>query len=195
MTYLNFHAHRPAAAPDERVVHDGVDSWGIHPWKVGEPPFLCPLDEQQRRALLAIGECGLDSLCGTSLDLQREAFRQCIALSETLQKPLIVHCVRQMDPCLQMRRQTGATQPWIWHGFRGSEARMNRLLAAGFYLSFGFRHRPDALAACPADRLLLETDDDPRSIATLYELVAACRDISVSELCQQMQANWQRLFG
>ncbi len=195
MTYLNFHAHRPAADDDEHVLQDGKDTWGIHPWTVSRTSFPCPLNAEQRAALLAIGECGLDSVCDTPLDLQSEAFRYCIELSEELGKPLFLHCVRQMGPCIQLRRQMGATQPWVWHGFRGSAARLGQLLDMGFYFSFGFQHREEALLNCPAHRLLLETDTDPRPIRLLYQHTAQLRGITTERLCAQMQTNWQQLFG
>ena len=64
-----------------------------------------------------------------------------------------------------------------------------------FYFSFGRRFNSEALVACPADRLLLETDDDTEHpIADLYAEVARLRQTSVGELTEQMNVNFDNLF-
>ncbi len=193
MTLINFHTHRPTREPEEHVVQDGVDTWGIHPWHAtASSTHTLP---SPTTPILAIGECGLDSLCDTPMPVQLEAFRHCIRLSEEMNKPLYLHCVRQMGACTRLRQQMHCRQPWIWHNFRGNARRLEQLLSQGFWFSFGFRHRTNALHACPLDRMLLETDDDEQSIAMLYELVAQQRGIEVEHLARQMQANYRRLFG
>lgn len=187
---INFHTHRAAASPCERVVQDGVDTWGIHPWTATE----ASLDVIPPAGILAVGECGLDSLCSTPMDLQLRAFRHCIAISERKELPLFLHCVRQMEPCLSLRRQMHCAQPWIWHGFRGNSRRLQRLVNEGFYISFGFHYVPQAVQACPLDRLLLETDDDPRPITELYAQVSALLGIETTKLARRMQANFDALF-
>ena len=63
--------------------------------------------------------------------------------------------------------------PWIIHGFRGKKQLAEQLLGAGLYLSFGVRYNPEALhSAWAAGRLLLETDESPVLIHTLYRQVA-----------------------
>ena len=190
MTLINFHTHRPAASPCERVVQDGIDTWGIHPWHATEasPETVPPAN------ILAVGECGLDSLCPTPMDVQMKAFRRCIAISEERGVPLFLHCVRQMELCLTLRRKMNCTQPWIWHGFRGNARRLQRLVSEGFYISFGFHYVPEAVLACPLDRLLLETDDDPRPITELYAQISALLGMETTKLARRMQANFDALF-
>lgn len=190
MTFINFHTHRAAVSPAERVVQDGTDTWGIHPWTATE----ASLESVPPAGILAIGECGLDSLCPTPMDVQLRAFRHCIAISEQRGLPLFLHCVRQMEPCLALRRQMHCAQPWIWHGFRGNARRLQRLVGEGFYISFGFRYVKEAVLACPLERLLLETDEDARPIAELYAQVSALLGIETSRLTRQMQANFDALF-
>lgn len=191
MTFINFHTHRPAASPCEHVVQDGTDTWGIHPWTVTQ----ASLDAIPLANILAIGECGLDSLCSTPMDLQLRAFRHCIAISERKGLPLFLHCVRQMEPCLALRSRMHCAQPWIWHGFRGNADRLRRLVSEGFYISFGFRYVAEAVQACPPDRLLLETDEDPRPITELYAQISALMGVKTTKLARQMQANFDTLFN
>ncbi len=141
---------------------------------------------QQRKPF--IGECGLDRICDAAYDLQIEAFKAQIELSERLSLPIILHCVRSLDDVLRLKQ--GTHQPWVWHGFRGKPQQLKQLLDHGFYVSFGFRHNPDSLLSCPSDRLFLETDDTPQPIVPLYANVAQRRHTTSEALNKQL---WQNL--
>ena len=93
---------------------------------------------------------------------------------------------------MQMEEQ--ATQPWIFHAFRGKPQQLRQILRRGMYVSFGFRHNSESLIACPAERLLLETDDNPRPVSQLYQEVARLRHMDIDELEQTMLHNFQAIF-
>lgn len=181
MLYLNIHTHTRAREDEQHL-----PSFGLHPW------YLTDNWEQELKAFdghpVLIGECGLDRLCETPYELQLEAFQAQIQLSERLELPLVLHCVRALDDVLRLKR--GTHQPWIFHGFRGKPQQLQQLLDHGFYVSFGFRHNTDSLRACPSDRLFLETDDSPEPIASLYETAAALRTTTSNALNNQL---WQNL--
>lgn len=203
--YIDFHAHHPSLN-GERVIQDGIDTRGRHPWHLlSLAPCL-----SSPATILAIGESGLDRLCTTPYDLQLEVFREEVALSEELRKPLFLHCVRAIDDVLRIRKELRVQQPWIWHGYRGSAQQLTQLLKfseqaflptggtgrGAFYFSFGIRYNTEALLACPLDRLLLETDDDTHHpIADLYTEVARLRNMSLEDLIGQMHKNFSCLFG
>lgn len=189
MLYIDFHTHHVTAAKDVIAVVDGRDTWGIHPWRADEVPSLPDISDK-----LAIGECGLDVLRGPSMEIQMQVFRQQIAWSEENGKPLIIHCVRALDHLLSLRRELRPEMPWMLHGFRGKPQQLRSLLAAGFYVSFGFCHNEESLRSCPLERLMLETDDVPRSIIELYNKVADIRGISVAPLCAEMAENYRTFF-
>ncbi len=188
MSFIDFHCYL-SASYYEIGVQDGIDTWGIHPWTLHEPPLPQPEDT------LAIGECGLDKVCDTPWDKQLAAFERCIRLSEEWKKPLYIHCVRAQSECLQQRVLLHATQPWIWHGFRGNAAAMQQALHHNGYICFGFRHNEEAARLCPIERLLLESDEIHDSIEELYHHIAALRGISTEMLCRAMHENYKRLFG
>ena len=146
--------------------------------------------EREPGAFWLIGECGLDRLCDTPYPLQLAAFEAQISLSERLRRPLVLHCVRAVDDVLRLHRST--TQPWVWHGFRGKPQQMQQLLQHGFYLSFGFHFNAESLCTCPAERLFLETDDDPRPVADLYATAADLRHTTPATLNQQC---WDNLMS
>ena len=120
--------------------------------------------------------------------------RHPIRLSELLHKPLILHCVHAIDDVLRMQMEEQATQPWIFHAFRGKPQQLRQILRRGMYVSFGFRHNSESLIACPAERLLLETDDNPRPVSQLYQEVARLRHMDIDDLEQTMLHNFQAIF-
>lgn len=189
MLYIDFHTHHVPIATDVIAVVDGRDTWGIHPWNA-KVDFVMP----DLSNILAIGECGLDTLRGPSMEVQLQTFRQQIALSEVSGKPLVIHCVKAFDQLLCLHRELRPKMPWMFHGFRGKPQQMHSLLIAGFYISFGFCYNEESLCLCPLERLMLETDDRSCSIVKLYEKVADVRGISVSSLYVAMKKNYLTFF-
>ncbi len=192
--FLDFHTHHPSLR-GERVIQDGIDTRGRHPWHLEDSTLSCTSQFHCDHPILAIGESGLDRICSTPYSLQLEVFREEVKLSEQLQLPLFLHCVRAIDDILAIRKELHAQQPWIWHGYRGNAQQLQQLLFHNFYFSFGSRFNTEALITCPLDRLLLETDDDTQHpITELYAEVAQLRSISIEELVAQMHQNYHTLF-
>ena len=190
MFYIDFHTHKVPAKKEVVAIVEGRETWGIHPWKAAEE-FVVP----DLSGKLAIGECGLDGLRGPSMERQEEVFIQQIKLSEEVEKPLIIHCVKALDRLLQLHKELKPRQMWMLHGFRGKPQQLRSLLDAGFFVSFGFAFNEESLRICPIDRLLLETDaDEERSIEELYNNVANLRGINSTNLLEAMTKNYLSLF-
>ena len=189
MPYIDFHTHHVPTVSNVIAVVDGRDTWGVHPWSA-DKAFVVP----DLRDKLAIGECGLDAVCGVSMDKQLKVFTQQVELSEQTGKPLIIHCVKALDQLLRLRRELHPTMPWMFHGFRGKPQQLRSLLATGFYVSLGFHYNKESLNLCPIERLMIESDDDVRSIVDLYNEVAEVRGISMSSLCTAMAENYLAFF-
>ena len=187
MDFLNIHTHHELPEGEKTVL-----SVGLHPWYLTEDWMekMPEIEQMLMNRESFVGECGLDRVCDTPYERQLAAFAAQITLSERLQRPLILHCVRALDDVLRLKRR--ASQTWVFHGFRGKPQQLRQLLDHGFYVSFGFRYNEESLMLCPLDRLFLETDDAPRSIVPLYESVARLRKISVVELQEQL---WTNLLG
>lgn len=189
MKYIDFHTHHVPTRAEVIAVQDGRDTWGVHPWRADEPFVVPDLGNK-----LAIGECGLDSACGVSMDKQLKVFKGQVELSEREEKPLIIHCVKEVDQLLRLRRELHPMMLWMFHGFRGKPQQLHSLLAAGFYVSFGFHYNAESLKLCPIERLMLETDANDCSIVSLYKDVAELRGISMSSLCTAMAENFLVFF-
>lgn len=160
-------------------------SVGIHPWQAAratETDFGRLAECARTGSVLMIGECGIDKLRGGDVSMQTDVLERHIALSEQVGKPLILHCVRASNELCRLHRRLRPSMPWIVHGFRGNARVAGQLLDAGFYLSYGERFNPEALAITPADRLLAETDESTLPIDEIHRRLAASRQVTVEEL-------------
>ena len=186
-------------------------SIGIHPWKSqqttdnGQQIFyqqtqkLSNLVSQQ---LKAIGECGLDRVCGVDFEIQKEAFIKQIELSERIAKPLIIHAVRTYPDIISIRKETKAKQVWIIHGFQGNEQSAEQLLRyADIYLSLGdvlFKNESRAkrlLQVIPTDKLFFETDVAERKISDVYEKAVLLSGVEMDKLRNDIFNNFVKIFG
>ena len=114
-------------------------SAGVHPWYMDN--WQLQMERLNEIAsnpnIIAIGECGLDKKVGKPIAEQIELFHLQIALSEHLQKPLIIHCVKTFNELIEIRKSTKAKMPWIIHGFNGNIKIAMQCLNSGMILSFG----------------------------------------------------------
>ena len=177
---------------------EGAFSIGIHPWYIDScwREQLVQLDGllTHDRRLVAVGECGLDALASSSLELQLEVFERQCAMAEKHALPMILHVVKAHSQVLALRKRMGARMPWVIHGFRGKPALALQYLQAGCYLSFGERFNPATPPVVPASHLLLETDESDLSICQIAEKVAQSCAIAPEELLQQATFNAEHLF-
>lgn len=171
-------------------------SVGLHPWNVDEEEWEEKVEQVRQKAALprvwAIGECGLDKLCGASFDLQMKAFRAQIAIAEEARKPMVIHCVKAFSELMALRKETEADSvrrkrrpmPWVIHGFRGKPDLAKQIMAKGLLLSFGHSYNTETL--CQVFNFgrpfFLETDDCHLPICQIYEQVARSLGVDVARL-------------
>ena len=147
--------------PDGALEQGHVFSAGLHPWDVtghDEEAFRNLEELIAKPQVLAVGECGFDTLKGPSHELQEQAFVRQVELSERYGKPMILHVVRDFDSVIRLRKQLKPTQKWIIHGFRGGPQQMEQLYSNGILVSFGPKHNPETIRQVPPERLYFETD-------------------------------------
>lgn len=212
--FINLHTHCPALSAglieiesvyfgQYRQPTSAIRSVGLHPWYLAmdlDPARRWLQENAVQAGILAIGEAGLDKLGPSPFDLQIKAFQICLEVSESTEKPLILHCVRAYSEILALKKLWKPRQAWIFHGFDKNPATADMLLHAGCYLSFGaalFRknsHVSESLKAVPEDRFFLETDDAKIGIEEVYERAAAIRGIGLGDLEAGLELNFKRLF-
>ncbi len=213
--YINIHTHLTKTMPSvlsvqslyqnfELVRNDGLYSVGLHPWYIGENSVETQFLELELHAggksVVAIGECGLDKVCGTNWDLQVRTFSKQIKLANRLDKPLVIHCVRAYEEVLGMLKDSAVNVPVIFHGFNKKWQLAEQILKQGYYLSFGAAilkedaGARDALNKVLTDKFFLETDDRDVSIIDIYNAAALIRKTPQDALILQLRKNFETIF-
>ena len=184
----------------------GFYSYGIHPWALDNTDFKLEeafslLEEKlQSPNVLALGEAGLDKMHKDSFEQQITVFERQIELSEALNKPMILHDVKSHNEILALRKKHKAKQPWILHGFNGTEQDIQQLTGQGLYLSVGEsllhseRKIYNAFKHIDLDYIFLETDMAKVGIETIYEAAAKLLEMDINALKTQIFSNFARLF-
>jgi TatD DNase family protein len=183
--------------PDGAMEQGHVFSAGLHPWDVtghDDEAFHNLEKLLELPQVLAVGECGFDTLKGPSHELQEQAFIRQVELSESFKKPMILHVVRDFDSIIRLRKQLKPTQPWLIHGFRGGPEQMNQLYTHGILVSFGLKNNPESLRQVPSNRLFLETDGNATIVQTI-SLASALRATSPEAIQSQITQNTTLLLS
>ena len=211
--FLDVHTHNPPGDPDVLAIENRLSGFGdpatsryvsagLHPWYVRAETLSDDLKSLRKYAaqpeVVAIGECGLDKLTATDWDTQCRAFERQIALAGELRKPLVIHCVKAFQECMQFLRETRV--PVIFHGINNRLSVIRPVIDAGYFLSFGkalLHPNPaitEAFRAVPPEQLLLETDDTGADIREIYKTAAQLRNIPEKEIALQLESNFGKVF-
>jgi len=165
----------------------------------------------------AIGETGLDFF-RTPPELQEKqkySFRRHIALAKKVDKALVIHDRDAHRDVLDVLLEEGAPEITIFHCYSGDAAMAEECIKAGYVLSFAgtltFKNAPalrEAVKLVPPDQLLVETDspflapaphrgalNKPSQIPNILRFMAEERGDDLDQLCSQISANAERLFG
>lgn len=213
--FIDFHTHYDRQSPDLinlQTFHvtpelqaeelPNICSLGLHPWFIQNSSWENFVDLAKLPNVVAIGECGLDRNIDLPLETQISIFKKHIELAESLQKPLVIHCVRAFSELIALKKNTRPSIPWIIHGFHKKEEIFQQLLKHDFYLSFGAAILNDrapilnAIATIPNGRFLLETDDrNDISIEQIYDRASLLRHVSLESLQTQLAETYYQLIG
>ena len=128
------------------------------------------------------------------MNIQNEAFCNCITLSEELKLPLIIHSVKTSNEIIRLRKSIRPKQPWIIHGFRGKPEQALQYTSNGFYLSFGKLYNAESIKIIPLDKLLFETDEYTGNITEIIRSAAETIDIPSDKIHDIASENAKRLF-
>ncbi|MBK8349871.1 MAG: TatD family hydrolase [Saprospiraceae bacterium] len=211
--YIDFHTHSLRQADTIEVVSLHNDQQkvvklytiGFHPWWTTSLLTDLQLSYLAQKFTsdancLGIGECGLDHLKGTTLDIQEEIFLRQILIANQLNAPVIIHCVRTFDRLLSMRKKYGHT-PWAVHGFVRNKILAKQILDAGICISVAPHPKmnsafEDTLSYLPIDKIFLETDSDFSSdIKERYRIFAALRGMAIPDLKQSLYQNFITFYS
>ncbi|MEK7657808.1 MAG: TatD family hydrolase [Patescibacteria group bacterium] len=198
---------------------------GLHPTEkeVFDYEFFKKLALDKK--VIAIGECGLDyyRIKNNELgirNLQKEVFIKHIELANELKKSLMIHCRDAFDDLIEIlktrlhydRAMDEKLAPGVLHFFTGSLDDAKKLLAIGFYFTFGGlitfnRSFDEIIKFIPLERILLETDapyvapepyrgkrNEPLYVIEIAKKMAEIKNVSFNEVARQTTENALNLF-
>lgn len=191
--------------------------------------------------VVAIGECGLDyyrlrpqtDADGTQTDADKsikrkqiDAFEAQIRLARDVKKPLMIHCraafpelIDVLVACLPRseaaRGRMSLVMPHLGviHFFSGTADEAKKLLALGFYFTFGgvitfTRDYDEIIKMIPLDRILSETDapyvapvpyrgklNEPAYVVEVVKKLAELKNISAEEMAERILGNAREVFN
>ena len=164
----------------------------------------------------AVGETGLDYYRDyASPAVQRDWFRAHIAIAKRAGKALVIHDRDAHEDVLAILEDEGPPEKVIFHCFSGDAGMAKRCADAGYVMSFAgnitFKNvQPlrEAAAAAPDGLVLVETDapfltpvpqrgkpNSPALVAHTIRALAEIRQTPVADLCAQLTATGERMFG
>lgn len=216
-----------AIHPNEAVLHARVHEIaadGLQPQRVEH--HEAPLDEaiaevariaQSNPRIRAIGETGLDFFRAgpRGQQVQRQAFRDHIALAKELDLPLQIHDRDAHAEVIDVLLADGAPARTVFHCFSG-DAAMARLCAQhGWFLSIAgpvtFRANESgraAVAVTPTELLLVETDapyltphpdrgrpNSPYLLPTTVREIARVQQRRIEHVCEVLSRTSREVYG
>jgi len=184
------------------------------------------------KKVIAVGECGLDyfrmgndelGISATSgsasggKERQKKAFLLQIKLAEEVNKPLMIHCRNAFPDLIETLIHNSSflipSNPGVIHFFSGTKDEAKKLLAMGFYFTFGgvitfTRDYDEVIKMIPLDRILSETDapyvapvpyrgkrNEPLYVIEVVKKLAALKNLSVEAMAVQILKNAENCFN
>lgn len=180
-------------------------SIGLHPWHLTADVQTLNLENIKQsiksKAIIAIGETGLDRAIATSIELQKAVFERHLLLAQKFEKPVIIHAVRSFNDIVEIYNKSKVNVKMIFHGFNGNLEIAGQLIRRGFYLSFGAdllnpdKKAPGVFKAVPIRNIFLETDESAISINEIYSRAAEINNMGLHVLKENIYDNFIRCFG
>lgn len=189
-------------------------AYGVHPWSASETAAHMS-DEWEKelekflrtesKRVSGVGEIGLDfalrGLDERGRAVQRDFFMRQLAVADRLARATTIHAVGCNEEMVETVRKYKNIPLILMHGWNASADALRRLEVGNVYFSFSPRdvkRAHPAIAAAPAERILLESDYpsfSPTSILALAENIAAIRRTPIERFVEQTAANEREFFS
>ena len=160
--------------------------------------------------ILAIGEVGMDFKESDEKEKQISIFKKIISLSIKLDKHLIVHSRKAELECIEILEKEKA-QKVIMHCFSGKIKLAQRIISNNWFLSIpanipNSQHFQKIVELTPITQLFCETDSPylhpfrefpnyPYNVVESYKKIAEIKKLSSKEVENQIEKNFEKLFG
>ncbi len=158
-----------------------------------------------------IGEIGLDYYSHPhTRDYQLTFFQTQLKMAQDRGLPVDIHSRKAARDTLDILMKYKAKG--IIHSYSGSVEMADLYIKQGYYLSFGasvlfkgVRRPAEVIRHIPLERLLIETDapyqspirdkiHEPADVTRIYETIAGIRGISIEDLCEIVEDNFDSVF-
>ena len=155
----------------------------FHPWYL--PDEFLPFDQSfadDLKKFCALGEIGLDRLRGPELSVQRRYLDALLEIAEDLHKPVVVHNVRCEAEIFSALK--GFSYPVLFHGFCGGVRALEKILSAGFFVSFCSIANMDVAGFFKSNGLNnvgIESDDSGKNIDDIADEISLMLDMDVKK--------------
>jgi len=193
---------------------------GVHPWAVRnlkEDEFNRVLglisSERRNKALVAVGEIGLDSKYMDVWDNQTKVFDEMLRIAEKLDLPAIIHSRGTTEKIVEML-PSYKVKKVLLHWFSNPISALDKAIENGYFItegppaaySDGIR---DVIKRVPLTNLMTETDGPvrffkgafkgkrttPAFIPIVVQAMAEVKKLSVEEVAGQVLKNFEGFFG
>lgn len=193
---------------------------GIHPWNVNaltDDELQKTLDliamQRQNKALVAIGEIGLDYKYEKIWNKQLMVFNEMLRLAEKLDLPVIIHSrgttaqIVEMLPSYNLKRI-------LLHWFSNPISVLSKVVEKGYYITEGppaaySNGIQEVVRRTPLTNLLTETDGPvryfkkpfdgkrttPAFIPTVVKAISEIKEVDVEDVAKQIIKNFEEFFG
>lgn len=206
-------------AQQHKNIYLGV---GLHPWWVSDDVAAddvvnirqCLEKNLIQEKCVAIGECGLDAVIETPMQLQQQVLDIHLQLAQKISLPLIIHCRKAHNELLVQLKSFNLPAGGVIHGFSGSYELAASYWDIGFRLGIGGTITYDranktrmAVKKLPLDAILLETDapdmplsgkqgerNSPIHIIEIAQALADLRGEPLKKIAAQTTLNSRTLF-
>jgi TatD DNase family protein len=171
---------------------------------------------QSDPSVVALGEMGLDYFHKfADRDHQRSLFEAQLQLAAEVSRPVVIHSREAIDDTLAILR-TFPTVRAVFHCFTGTAPQADRILAAGYWISFTgpvtYKKNDDlreVVKRVPIDRLMVETDapylspephrshktNEPALVIHTAQKIAEVKGLTLEQLDHQTTSNAQTFFA
>jgi TatD DNase family protein len=193
---------------------------GIHPWSVSsltedELQKTVELISEQRKnkALIAIGEIGLDSKYAKIWDKQMLVFDEMLRLAEKLDLPVIIHSYGTTSQIIDLLPSYNIKRVLL-HWFSNPLSALVKVVERGYYITEGpptvySRGIREVVRRIPLGNLLTETDGPvrffkppfkgerttPAFIPIVVKAIAEIKRLDVADVAEQIFKNFEEFFG
>jgi TatD DNase family protein len=165
----------------------------------------------QIKKAIAIGEVGLDFKYSTKkeeLEKQIAIFERFIKLAKEFDKPLVIHSRFAQKQVLQILEEQ-KVEKVLLHSFVDSQKLMKQAAEKGYFVSCGLsvtynEEVAKNITSFPIENLLFETDSpirfnnekaNPSKVKEVAQKISKLKNISLTELENQQEINFKKLFG